>query len=61
MSLSLVSILQVFQKCTVKDLGVKNLVESTNRIEPQIKELRPGAMLPLKEKKVTYAVMQLPS
>ncbi|XP_041823784.1 sickle tail protein homolog isoform X1 [Melanotaenia boesemani] len=43
--------LQVFQKCTVKDLGVKNLVEPTTRIEPQIKELRPEALLPLKEKK----------
>uniref|UniRef100_A0A3Q3QFS3 Actin interacting protein 3-like C-terminal domain-containing protein n=1 Tax=Monopterus albus TaxID=43700 RepID=A0A3Q3QFS3_MONAL len=43
--------LQVFQKCTVKDVGVKNLVEPTTRIEPQIRELRPGAILPLKEKK----------
>ncbi|XP_067434381.1 sickle tail protein homolog isoform X15 [Thunnus thynnus] len=43
--------LQVFQKCTVKDIGVKNLVEPTTRIEPQIRELRPGALLPLKEKK----------
>ncbi|XP_054893630.1 sickle tail protein homolog isoform X7 [Poeciliopsis prolifica] len=43
--------LQVFQKCTVKDLGIKNLVEPTNRIEPQIKELRPGNLLPHKEKK----------
>ncbi|KAG7526225.1 hypothetical protein JOB18_038116 [Solea senegalensis] len=43
--------LQVFQKCTVKDLGVKNLVEPPSRIEPQIRELRPGALLPLKEKK----------
>ncbi|GAA6215050.1 sickle tail protein homolog isoform X12 [Lates japonicus] len=43
--------LQVFQKCTVKDVGVKNLVEPTPRIEPQIRELRPGALLPLKEKK----------
>ncbi|CAG5896032.1 unnamed protein product [Menidia menidia] len=43
--------LQVFQKCTVKELGVKKLVEPTPRIEPQIKELRPGALLPLKEKK----------
>ncbi|XP_068438261.1 sickle tail protein homolog isoform X3 [Clinocottus analis] len=43
--------LQVFEKCTVKDLGVKNLVEPTSRIEPQIRELRPGALLPLKEKK----------
>ncbi|XP_067434387.1 sickle tail protein homolog isoform X20 [Thunnus thynnus] len=45
--------LQVFQKCTVKDIGVKNLVEPTTRIEPQIRELRPGALLPLKEKKNT--------
>ncbi|XP_038585315.1 sickle tail protein homolog isoform X7 [Micropterus salmoides] len=43
--------LQVFQKCTVKDIGVKNVVEPTTRIEPQIRELRPGALLPLKEKK----------
>ncbi|XP_071373017.1 sickle tail protein homolog isoform X11 [Centroberyx affinis] len=43
--------LQVFQKCTVKDVGVKNLVEPTTRIEPQIRELRPGGLLPLKETK----------
>ncbi|XP_069369069.1 sickle tail protein homolog isoform X24 [Paralichthys olivaceus] len=43
--------LQVFQKCTVKDVGVKNLVEPSTRIEPQIRELRPGGLLPLKEKK----------
>ncbi|XP_026218301.1 sickle tail protein homolog isoform X6 [Anabas testudineus] len=43
--------LQVFQKCTVKDVVVKNLVEPTTRIEPQIRELRPGALLPQKEKK----------
>ncbi|XP_029001935.1 sickle tail protein homolog isoform X2 [Betta splendens] len=43
--------LQVFQKCTVKDVVVKNLVEPTTRIEPQIREIRPGALLPLKEKK----------
>ncbi|XP_047468138.1 sickle tail protein homolog isoform X4 [Mugil cephalus] len=43
--------LQVFQKCTVKDVGLKNLVEPNTRIEPQIRELRPGALLPLKEKK----------
>ncbi|XP_037613301.1 sickle tail protein homolog isoform X16 [Sebastes umbrosus] len=43
--------LQVFQMCTVKDVGVKNLVEPTSRIEPQIRELRPGPLLPLKEKK----------
>uniref|UniRef100_A0A8C7IR41 Actin interacting protein 3-like C-terminal domain-containing protein n=1 Tax=Oncorhynchus kisutch TaxID=8019 RepID=A0A8C7IR41_ONCKI len=46
--------LQVFQKCTVKDVGVKSSVLETHpaRIEPQIRELRPGALLPLKEKKV---------
>lgn len=54
-SLSLVSALQVFQKCTIKEVGGKNLVEPTPRIEPQIKELRPGALLPLKEKKVKYS------
>uniref|UniRef100_A0A3B4EMG4 Actin interacting protein 3-like C-terminal domain-containing protein n=1 Tax=Pygocentrus nattereri TaxID=42514 RepID=A0A3B4EMG4_PYGNA len=39
--------LQVFQKCSNKDIGVKGLVE------PQIKELRLGALLPLKDKKNT--------
>ncbi|XP_055037891.2 sickle tail protein homolog isoform X11 [Misgurnus anguillicaudatus] len=39
--------LQVFQKCTVKEIGLKGLVE------PQIRELRPGALLPLKDKKHT--------
>uniref|UniRef100_A0A3B1IEF6 KIAA1217 n=1 Tax=Astyanax mexicanus TaxID=7994 RepID=A0A3B1IEF6_ASTMX len=39
--------LQVFQKCSNKDLGLKGLVE------PQIRELRPGALLPLRDKKVT--------
>ncbi|XP_071026708.1 sickle tail protein homolog isoform X15 [Oncorhynchus clarkii lewisi] len=45
--------LQVFQKCTVKDVGVKSSVIETHptRVEPQIRELRPGALLPLKEKK----------
>ncbi|XP_056289473.1 sickle tail protein homolog isoform X4 [Pseudoliparis swirei] len=43
--------LQVFQRCTVKDVGVKNVREPTSRIEPQIRELRPEALLPLKEKK----------
>ncbi|XP_049335919.1 sickle tail protein isoform X3 [Astyanax mexicanus] len=37
--------LQVFQKCSNKDLGLKGLVE------PQIRELRPGALLPLRDKK----------
>ncbi|XP_069015602.1 sickle tail protein homolog isoform X15 [Embiotoca jacksoni] len=45
--------LQVFQKCTIKDVGLKNLVEPPTRIEPQIRELRPGALLPLKERKNT--------
>uniref|UniRef100_A0A4W4G7F3 Actin interacting protein 3-like C-terminal domain-containing protein n=1 Tax=Electrophorus electricus TaxID=8005 RepID=A0A4W4G7F3_ELEEL len=39
--------LQVFQKCSVKDVGLKGLVE------PQIKELRPGALPPLRDKKNT--------
>ncbi|XP_051542497.1 sickle tail protein-like isoform X3 [Myxocyprinus asiaticus] len=39
--------LQVFQKCSVKEVGFKVLVE------PQIRELRPGALLPLKDKKNT--------
>uniref|UniRef100_W5L8U2 KIAA1217 n=1 Tax=Astyanax mexicanus TaxID=7994 RepID=W5L8U2_ASTMX len=39
--------LQVFQKCSNKDLGLKGLVE------PQIRELRPGALLPLRDKKNT--------
>eukprot|EP00063_Salmo_salar_P038292 XP_014013127.1 PREDICTED: sickle tail protein-like isoform X5 [Salmo salar] len=45
--------LQVFQKCTVKDVGVKSSVVETHptRVEPQIRELRPEALLPLKEKK----------
>ncbi|KAI4880354.1 hypothetical protein NFI96_001231 [Prochilodus magdalenae] len=42
--------LQVFQKCSNKDIGLKGLVE------PQIKELRPRALLPLKDKKVIYYV-----
>uniref|UniRef100_A0A8C2CQV5 KIAA1217 n=1 Tax=Cyprinus carpio TaxID=7962 RepID=A0A8C2CQV5_CYPCA len=37
---------QVFQKCSVKEVGLKGLVE------PQIRELRPGVLLPLKDKKV---------
>ncbi|XP_045066477.1 sickle tail protein homolog isoform X3 [Coregonus clupeaformis] len=45
--------LQVFQKCTVKDVEVRSSVLETHptRVEPQIRELRPGALLPLKEKK----------
>ncbi|XDV47243.1 hypothetical protein PO909_016931, partial [Leuciscus waleckii] len=39
--------LQVFQKCSVKEVGLKSLVE------PQIRELRPGVLLPLKDKKNT--------
>uniref|UniRef100_A0A671K4R9 Sickle tail protein homolog n=1 Tax=Sinocyclocheilus anshuiensis TaxID=1608454 RepID=A0A671K4R9_9TELE len=39
--------LQVFQKCSFKEVGLKGLVE------PQIKELRPGVLLPLKDKKNT--------
>uniref|UniRef100_A0A9J8D477 Si:ch211-285f17.1 n=1 Tax=Cyprinus carpio carpio TaxID=630221 RepID=A0A9J8D477_CYPCA len=39
--------LQVFQKCSFKEVGLKGLVE------PQIRELRPGVLLPLKDKKNT--------
>lgn len=44
---------QVFQKCTVKD--VEGSLEPATRIEPQIRELRLGALLPLKDKKVKMA------
>ncbi|XP_072536423.1 sickle tail protein homolog isoform X7 [Salminus brasiliensis] len=44
--------LQVFQKCSNKDLGLKGLVE------PQIKELRPGALLPLKDKKQNTEIQE---
>ncbi|XP_059390455.1 sickle tail protein homolog isoform X3 [Carassius carassius] len=43
----IMSELQVFQKCSVKEVGIKGLVE------PQIRELRPGVLLPLKDKKNT--------
>ncbi|XP_030623129.1 sickle tail protein homolog [Chanos chanos] len=39
--------LQVFQKCSIKDVGLKGLVE------PQVREIRAGALLPLKDKKNT--------
>ncbi|XP_067291580.1 sickle tail protein homolog isoform X2 [Pseudorasbora parva] len=39
--------LQVFQKCSIKEVGLKGLVE------PQIRELRPGVLLTLKDKKNT--------
>ncbi|KAJ8419150.1 hypothetical protein AAFF_G00006490 [Aldrovandia affinis] len=42
--------LQVFQKCTVKDIGPKCFIEHT-RVEPQVKELRPGALMLPKDKK----------
>uniref|UniRef100_A0A8C6MAC8 Actin interacting protein 3-like C-terminal domain-containing protein n=1 Tax=Nothobranchius furzeri TaxID=105023 RepID=A0A8C6MAC8_NOTFU len=45
--------LQVFQKCTVKEVEGKFLIEPPTQTEPQIKEIRPGTLLPLKEKKVT--------
>lgn len=48
--------LQVFQKCTVKDaVVVDGSLEPATRIEPQIRELRSGALMPLKEKKVKIA------
>ncbi|KAF7213390.1 transcript variant X17 [Nothobranchius furzeri] len=45
--------LQVFQKCTVKEVEGKFLIEPPTQTEPQIKEIRPGTLLPLKEKKNT--------
>ncbi|XP_072307031.1 sickle tail protein isoform X9 [Eucyclogobius newberryi] len=45
--------LQVFQKCSNKEVEVKSLIEPTPRIEPQIRELRAGTILPLKDKKNT--------
>ncbi|CAG04291.1 unnamed protein product, partial [Tetraodon nigroviridis] len=48
--------LQVFQKCTVKDVVVENSVEPTTHTETQIRELRSGSLLPLKEKKIIYYV-----
>ncbi|XP_064188868.1 sickle tail protein homolog isoform X11 [Anguilla rostrata] len=42
--------LQVFQKCTVKDLGPKCFIEHT-RVEPQVRELRPGSLMLPKDKK----------
>ncbi|XP_035386946.1 sickle tail protein homolog isoform X3 [Electrophorus electricus] len=44
--------LQVFQKCSVKDVGLKGLVE------PQIKELRPGALPPLRDKKQNTEIQE---
>ncbi|KAJ8376770.1 hypothetical protein SKAU_G00073500 [Synaphobranchus kaupii] len=42
--------LQVFQKCTVKDVGPKCFIEHT-RVEPQVRELRPGSLMLPKDKK----------
>ncbi|XP_053349718.1 sickle tail protein isoform X2 [Clarias gariepinus] len=44
--------LQVFQKCLVKDIELKGLVE------PQIKEIRSGALLHLKEKKQNAEIQE---
>ncbi|XP_046704584.1 sickle tail protein isoform X4 [Silurus meridionalis] len=44
--------LQVFQKCLVKDIKLKGLVE------PQIKELRSGALLSLKDKKQSTDIQE---
>ncbi|XP_060777358.1 sickle tail protein homolog isoform X7 [Neoarius graeffei] len=44
--------LQVFQKCLVKDIELKGSVE------PQIKELRSGALLPLKDKKQNTEIQE---
>nr|XP_015208938.1 PREDICTED: sickle tail protein homolog isoform X13 [Lepisosteus oculatus] len=44
--------LQVFQKCTFTDVGAKSFVEHT-RVDPQVRELRPGALTSPREKKST--------
>ena len=54
-ALGLLSAVQVFQKCTIKDVGVESSVEPSTRTETQIRELRSGSLLPLKEKKVKHA------
>ncbi|KAJ8277605.1 hypothetical protein GJAV_G00077450 [Gymnothorax javanicus] len=43
--------LQVFQKCIVKDVGPKCIIEHT-RVEPQVRELRPGSLMVPRDKKV---------
>ncbi|CAL9698084.1 unnamed protein product [Knipowitschia caucasica] len=47
--------LQVFQMCSnkVNEVEVKNVIEPTPRIEPQIRELRAGSIMPQKDKKTT--------
>ncbi|MGH0169388.1 UNVERIFIED_CONTAM: hypothetical protein FKN15_075641 [Acipenser sinensis] len=45
--------LQVFQKCTFMDVGTKSIVEHP-RVETQVREIRPGALISPKEKKVIY-------
>ncbi|XP_058875784.1 sickle tail protein homolog isoform X2 [Acipenser ruthenus] len=42
--------LQVFQKCTFMDVGTKSIVEHP-RVETQVREIRPGALISPKEKK----------
>ncbi|XP_028820384.1 sickle tail protein homolog isoform X4 [Denticeps clupeoides] len=42
--------LQVFQKCPNQGTGLKGAVEHT-RVEPQVREIRPGVIPPLREKK----------
>nr|XP_015208924.1 PREDICTED: sickle tail protein homolog isoform X4 [Lepisosteus oculatus] len=48
--------LQVFQKCTFTDVGAKSFVEHT-RVDPQVRELRPGALTSPREKKQSVEVL----
>uniref|UniRef100_A0A8C4S016 KIAA1217 n=1 Tax=Erpetoichthys calabaricus TaxID=27687 RepID=A0A8C4S016_ERPCA len=47
--------LQVFQKCTFMDVGTKSIVEHP-RVETQVKEIRPSALMSPKEKKATSVI-----
>ncbi|XP_058875798.1 sickle tail protein homolog isoform X13 [Acipenser ruthenus] len=47
--------LQVFQKCTFMDVGTKSIVEHP-RVETQVREIRPGALISPKEKKSSSTI-----
>ncbi|XP_039609887.1 sickle tail protein homolog isoform X4 [Polypterus senegalus] len=47
--------LQVFQKCTFMDVGTKSIVEHP-RVETQVKEIRPSALMSPKEKKQSVEI-----
>ncbi|XP_058875790.1 sickle tail protein homolog isoform X8 [Acipenser ruthenus] len=48
--------LQVFQKCTFMDVGTKSIVEHP-RVETQVREIRPGALISPKEKKQSMEIL----